>query len=135
MRGRVCLVWGGRERCVVGCEEVRGWVREVCGVPGCRVVLSTCQSVREDLPGVRVGRWSSRWGRVSEDHAEAWALGGRYWPCRDALGCLWAGRVRGQGRHWTLCRRLGNAGSDDHRFASCRMRAYSVSANGVWYAC
>ena len=44
------------------------------------------------------GPVGSGWGRVSEDHAEAWALGGRYWPCRDALGCLWAGLVRGQGR-------------------------------------
>lgn len=90
-------VWLGAGRSVVGCEEV-------CGVPGCRVVPNTCESVREDLP------------------ESAWAGGFRVGPCvRGPCGGLGTGRqvlavpgrtgvpVGGAGAGsraaWTLCER------------------------------
>ena len=78
-----------------------------------------------------------------------WIPGGPVCPRTVRRPGHWAAGTGRAGTHWGACGRGGCgvkggldaalahrcAGPDDYQFASCRMRAYSVSANGVCCTC
>ena len=103
---RICLsvgrvrrgVWLGAGRPVVGAGRSVGSL----GVRWSRVPV---RCVREDL---LESAWAGgfRVGPYVRGPCGGLGTGGRYWRCRDPLGCLWAGRVRGQGRPGRCARAL-----------------------------